>query len=688
MNYIITKRLDYFKLIGEYTFCKLTDMLLSDKLAVDTETTGFDCYHTDKGFRGNDLFAIQIGTGKNNYLIDLEGGYSPKEVFSYLTEKTLIFHNAIFDLRFCFKHNFIPYRVRDTMLASKILYNGGRDGVYTNNFGDVMERELGIRYDKSTQKNIAKIKLSNSKAIQYCFNDVDKLLELENTMEQKLIDNNQLEAYIVQCDATLPLAYMEMCGLPLDKVKWSHKIQEDKKKIEKVKLAINNYISTNLPKYKDNQLDMFSDEVKIKLNLNSPKQMLPVFKDLKLNVLDDKGNESLNEKVVSKNKHEFVDLWLTRQKLQKAISTFGENVLEKAIEGRIYTSFNPMVDTSRISCRKGGINFLNFPRDKTTRSSFVANKGYKMVGADYSNQEVFCGADMHHDAATLKSIKEGACLHSAFARVLYPEIAELTDDEIKSNHSDKRQEAKAPRFCFQYGGSAFTIHKNEGIPLARANEIEAGFKQLHAGIYEWGEKNLEKTFKTGYVESVAGFKLYVPQYDLFLELKELYDRFDKKFWNYYSQGKKIYKKHQQLLTTKNKTSKQKELLARFDEYLDKKSYKIYEKYKLKVSKYAKLKSEYFKLCLNNPAQSMAAFQTKSAMIALFKTIVDRGDMWKVRISNSPYDEILMEVKEDLAEDYKTIMETCMIEEGNKWLKSNLFSMEADAVVGSDWYSCH
>ncbi len=88
------------------------------------------------------------------------------------------------------------------------------------------------------------------------------------------------------------------------------------------------------------------------------------------------------------------------------------------------------------------------------------------------------------------------------------------------------------------------------------------------------------------------------------------------------------------------------------------------------------------------AQSTAAFQTKSALIALFKVIVKKGDLWKARISNSPYDEILMEVVKGKENIYKQVMEDCMVEEGNKWLKSGLFSMEADAVIGTDWSECH
>jgi hypothetical protein len=60
-----------------------------------------------------------------------------------------------------------------------------------------------------------------------------------------------------------------------------------------------------------------------------------------------------------------------------------------------------------------------------------------------------------------KSVLEGADLHCLLARVLFPEIADLTDDEIVKGHKE-RNASKAPRFV-SYGGNAFTIHLNEGI---------------------------------------------------------------------------------------------------------------------------------------------------------------------------------------------------------------------------------
>ena len=83
MDYIITKNKEFFKKIGNYNYCDLGEMILTPSIAIDTETTGLECYYTDEGFKGANIFGIQIGTGKNNYLIDLQShnnGYVVEEI--------------------------------------------------------------------------------------------------------------------------------------------------------------------------------------------------------------------------------------------------------------------------------------------------------------------------------------------------------------------------------------------------------------------------------------------------------------------------------------------------------------------------------------------------------------------------------------------------------------------------------
>jgi ribonuclease D len=213
MNYIVTNRKDYFKRIGEYNYCSLEEVLLPAKVAVDTETTSI------KPHKG-EMFAIQVGTGSDNYLFDLDS-IDIKNVISLLENKVLVFHNAKFDLGWFYKYGFFPWKVRDTFLASKILHNGLV--LVKHSFGELMSRELKVEYDKSEQKNIAKVKLSTAKAIEYCFNDVDRLLELDTVLNKQIIKGGYLNAYQLHRRHVRALAYMEQCGVPISLKKWKQK---------------------------------------------------------------------------------------------------------------------------------------------------------------------------------------------------------------------------------------------------------------------------------------------------------------------------------------------------------------------------------------------------------------------------------------------------------------------------------
>ena len=665
-NYIITKTPEFFEKIGQYNYCQLKDMILPEVLALDTETTEL------KPILG-DIFAIQIGTGKDNYLIHCyDDNYVPKDVIPYLYNKTLIGHNLSFDLGFFYKYGFYPDKVKDTFIASKILYNGIKE--YRHDFGTVFERELGINYDKSEQKNINKIKLSTSKSIEYCFNDVDKLIELHTHLETKIIEGGFQDTYNLHCEYIKALAYMEQCGVPLSEEKWLHKIELDKQVLIEKEKIVNNYITTNLPQFNETQLDLFSIEPILSLDLTSPKQMIPVFQALEINCIDDDGKDSISENVIKKTKHEFINIWIDYQSAKHDVTTFGKNILEKVIEGRIYTGYNPILDTARISSRRGDVNTLNLPANQRTRECIEAKPGFKMIVSDYEGQETRVGADITGDEAMIDSILNGSDLHCAFARVLYPELQELSDEEITKDHKAKRNASKSPRFCFQFGGTGYTLALNENLPVKEGMRIENLFKQLHSGIYEWGDRKLKEALNLGYIESTKGFKLHLPDFKRFKELQVKVEQISKREWELYKEGKS---EHQKL----EKAREQK----RIYEIQKKTEYDYYIKNKSLISRFFKLKSQYYRLCLNNPTQTTAAHQTKLAACMLFDFIKENNHLGLAKICIIPHDEFVLEVKDELTELYKEKLGYFMREAGNKFISNPLIKMNADANSGENWY---
>jgi DNA polymerase-1 len=655
-------------------------MVLPETIALDTETTGLFP-------RNCEIFCVQIGTGENNYIIHMyDNNYEFKDLIPYLNNKILIGHNILFDLGFMYKYGFFPKKVLDTMLATKILYNGQFEKYVKGDgstvfipvkadFGSVMKRELGVIYDKTDQKNIHLVKLSQRSTIDYSFNDVDRLIELHDALLLKINNGGFRATYALHCRFIRALAYMEQCGLPISTKLWGEKMVVDLDNAKKGKLGVEEFIYDELEHFRDPQLDMFDDVKRILCSVNSPKQMLKVFDSMGIPTKDKDGKDSTNNKIIGKSKHGFITPWLDYQNANHRVTTFGSSIYDKIDNGRIYTNFNPMVDTARLSTRKGGINFLNFPADKATRYCFTASENNVMIVCDYSGQETVVAADLSGDAAMTKSVVDGDCLHCAFARILFPEIADLDDETIIRDHKGKRQEAKAPRFAFQYGGSAFTIHQDKGIPLKEAYKIEEAFKLLHSGLYVWGEAEFQKAIKVGYIESADGWKLALPKFDLYTSLGLEIAKISREEWTMYSAGKKEYVKYKESMEDKN---------------LEKVPYviinpqhvEVYRKYRKQVSDYFKLRGEYQRLCLNNPVQSRSAHQLKLALCLIFEWIEENDLIWIVKLCNSVHDEIVLESPEEFAEQARRALEVAMLTGGNHYL-TNL-KIKADANIGTSW----
>ena len=296
-----------------------------------------------------------------------------------------------------------------------------------------------------------------------------------------------------------------------------------------------------------------------------------------------------------------------------------------------------------------------------------------MIVCDYSGQETVVAADLSGDKAMSAAVIDGADLHCMLARILFPSIAYLSDEEIVAKHKDKRNASKAPRFAMSYGGNAFTIHMNEGIPLKRAQEIENGFKELHAGLYDWGDKVFQEAIRKGYIESADGWKLALPRFNKFKEYKAKVESLTKEEWQIYKQGKLDYKKKQE--------EAEKKIVYT---YKFPKAVTFYNSKKSEVKQFFKLKSEYQRLCLNNPVQARSSMMIKLSALLLFDWILENNYINLIKICNSVHDELVVECSKDLAEIAREKVGEFMITAGNHYLQT--LKIKAEAGIGNDWYS--
>lgn len=216
----------------------------------------------------------------------------------------------------------------------------------------------------------------------------------------------------------------------------------------------------NKSKYtvKDTQGDLFNGfntSLRCTINWSSPKQVIPLFEDIGIQVKTfdkktKKEKKSVEEKLLAPQAKDFpiISLYLDYQGASKVVSTYGDNWL-KAINpktGRIHVELHSIgTDTARVSSGGGAykLNLQNLPHDKETRACFTAEKGNVWISCDYSGQESAITASVSKDAKMIEILSNGGDLHSEVAKSCWPDLlGNLTDDEVKEQYKDYRQNAK------------------------------------------------------------------------------------------------------------------------------------------------------------------------------------------------------------------------------------------------------
>jgi hypothetical protein len=128
----------------------VADLKNADLVALDQETTGLDP-------RNDSIRLLSLATKAATYIVDCQS-VDPAELFSILTEATVVAHNALFDVGFLSSLGFIPGKAVDTMILSQLLHAGSKveplkRGQTSHSLDSVVERELGLEFDKTHQSS-------------------------------------------------------------------------------------------------------------------------------------------------------------------------------------------------------------------------------------------------------------------------------------------------------------------------------------------------------------------------------------------------------------------------------------------------------------------------------------------------------------------------------------------------------
>ena len=386
----------------------------------------------------------------------------------------------------------------DTMLESYVLDAGGN----RHDMDTLAEKYLGVKtisFAEVAGKGKGQItfnQVSLDKAAAYSAEDADITLRLHHALYPRLAAEPSLQKVFTQLEMPLVpvLAAIEQTGVKVD-------------------AALLGTISTELAHRMADYVKQAYEAAGQEFNIGSPKQLQTIlYEQLKLPVLGKtpKGDPSTAEDVLEElaSHHPLPRLILDWRGLSKLRSTYTESLpLEiNPKTGRIHTSYHQAVAaTGRLSSQDP--NLQNIPvrnaEGRRIRQAFVAEPGKLLCSIDYSQIELRLMAHFSGDAKLVEAFRSGKDIHQATA-------AEVFGLPLEAVGSEQRRAAKAINFGLIYGISSFGLAKQLGIGRGEAQATIDRFFSRYPGVKQFMEGTKASARTRGYVETLFGRRLYLP----------------------------------------------------------------------------------------------------------------------------------------------------------------------------------
>ncbi|WP_281715967.1 DNA polymerase I [Alteromonas sp. CyTr2] len=338
--------------------------------------------------------------------------------------------------------------------------------------------------------------ISLEEAEPYAAEDADITLRLHNAIWTKLKEIPELKNLLIDVEVPLAcvLSRMEQEGVLIDSQRLRQQSQDLATRIAELESEVH-------------------EEAGEPFNLGSTKQLQHVlFEKMSLPIIKKtpKGAPSTSEDVLQELALEYPlpKKIMEYRGLTKLKNTYTDK-LPKMINhrtGRVHTSYHQAVTaTGRLSSTDP--NLQNIPirneEGRRVRQAFVPREGNKFVAADYSQIELRIMAHLSGDKGLLDAFAHGKDIHKATAA----EVFGVPLDEVTT---EQRRSAKAINFGLIYGMSAFGLSKQLNIPRNEAQKYMDLYFERYPGVLEYMDSTRESAKEKGYVETVFGRRLYLP----------------------------------------------------------------------------------------------------------------------------------------------------------------------------------
>ncbi len=386
----------------------------------------------------------------------------------------------------------------DTMLESYVLDSvSGR-----HDMDSLADRYLGhktVSFEEIAGKGKNQLtfnQIALEQAAPYAAEDADVTLQLHQTLWPKIQESKELTTVFTDIEMPLVpvLSHIERTGVLIDQ----HILATHSKELT-LRLA---------------ELESKAHELAEEpFNLSSTKQLQAIlYEKQKLPILKKTpgGAPSTNEEVLAELALDYPlpKVILEYRGLAKLKSTYTDKLplMINPQSGRVHTSYHQAVTaTGRLS--SSDPNLQNIPvrneEGRRIRQAFIAPKDHCIVAADYSQIELRIMAHLSKDEGLLKAFAEGKDIHKATA-------AEVFGTPLDNVTGEQRRSAKAINFGLIYGMSAFGLSRQLNIPRKESQRYMDLYFERYPGVLEYMERTRAQASEKGYVETLDGRRLYLP----------------------------------------------------------------------------------------------------------------------------------------------------------------------------------
>jgi twinkle protein len=493
-----------------------------EKIVLDTETTGLDSWIAK-------LRLIQICSASTDdledpvYIFDAWRINVAPLVDYIVTRKTMVCHNANFDLQFLysigcdFKGN-----VFCTYIAERILRAGFKEKKIAPKtrkpyFADVScglkavaERRLEIEISKEEQTSDWSSEDLTESQLVYAAKDVKILPLIAKQQFEELKEENLLGLYSIESKCIRPVALMCRTGFAIDveklkklKVKIEETLNRKTEEFVKDLDSRIQFVDRKLPRNPDGTIAIGKKRLK-EFNPSSTAQLIAAFEASGIDIPIDQQTKkpTLNQVALAEFDSDDPTLMLYRERAK--IETQLEHVTKlidniNPVSHRIHSGYNQCGANSGRFTSSGapktaktkqktvyGINIQQVPRSKEFREVFVASPGYKLVICDWAQIELRLGAELINIPQMKKAFTEDIDLHTLTASLIYKK-------PIDAVTKDERQDGKTLNFALLYGMGyrkykTYAAQSGKIITLSEAKVAHTAFHAAYPRLKQWHQE--------------------------------------------------------------------------------------------------------------------------------------------------------------------------------------------------------